>query len=110
MTSWKGNVYSGKILCIDTPVQMILCTDTNGKITSIRFHFRDNIDKVISTDQGRGSLGVNFICTVIPHFVYFQIHYTSVIFNMAPALNRMTFIAPDSLIPGPFMLSWSCNI
>ena len=46
------------ILCIDTPVQMISCTDTNGKITPIRFRFRDrsgelitiNIDKVISTD------------------------------------------------------------
>ena len=48
--------------------------------------------------------------TVIPHFIYFQIHYTSVKFNKAPALNRMTFIASDSLIPEPFMLSWSCNM
>lgn len=59
------------ILCIDTPVQMISCTDTNGKITPIRFRFRDrngelvtiNIDKIISTDQEHGSLGANFICT-----------------------------------------------
>ena len=58
------------ILCIDTPVQMISCTDTNGKITPIRFRFRDrdgelitiNIDKVISTDQDQGSLGANFAC------------------------------------------------
>ena len=58
------------ILCIDTPVQMISCTDTNGKITPIRFRFCDrngelvtiNIDKVISTDQEHGSLGANFIC------------------------------------------------
>lgn len=58
------------ILCIDTPVQMISCTDTNGKITPMRFRFRDrngelitvNIDEVISTDQKQGSLGANFIC------------------------------------------------
>lgn len=59
------------ILCIDTPVQMISCTDTNGKITPIRFRFRDrngelitiHIDKVISTNQEHGSLGADFICT-----------------------------------------------
>ena len=58
------------ILCIDTPVQMISCTDTNGKITLMRFRFRDRkgelvtiqIDRVISTDQERGLLGANFIC------------------------------------------------
>ena len=58
------------ILCIDTPVQMISCTDTNGKITPMRFRFRDRsgelititIDEVISTDQKHGSLGANFIC------------------------------------------------
>lgn len=41
------------------------------EITPIRFRFRDrngelvtiNIDKIISTDQKRGSLGANFICT-----------------------------------------------
>lgn len=59
------------ILCIDPPVQMISCTDTNGKITPMRFRFRDrngelvtiHIDRVLSTDQERGSLGANFICT-----------------------------------------------
>ena len=59
------------ILCIDTPVQMISCTDTNGKITPMRFRFRDrngelvtiDIDRVLSTDQERGSLGANFVCT-----------------------------------------------
>lgn len=60
------------ILCIDPPIQMISCTDTNGKMTPMRFRFRDrngelitiDIDKVISTDQERSSLGANFICTV----------------------------------------------
>lgn len=58
------------ILCIDTPVQMISCTDTDGKITPMQFHFRDrngelitiDIDRVLSTDQERGSLGANFVC------------------------------------------------
>lgn len=61
------------ILCIDTPVQMISCTDTDGKITPMRFRFRDrngeiitiNIEKIISTDQECSSLGANFICTAI---------------------------------------------
>ncbi len=59
------------ILCVDIPVQMISCTDTNGKITPMRFRFRDrngelitiNIEKVISTDQQHSSLGANFVCT-----------------------------------------------
>lgn len=58
------------ILCVDIPVQMISCTDTNGKITPMRFRFRErngeiitiNIDQVLSTDQQHGSLGVNFVC------------------------------------------------
>lgn len=52
------------ILCIDTPVQMISCTDTDGKITPMRFRFRDrngelitiNIEKIVSADQERSSL------------------------------------------------------
>lgn len=59
------------ILCIDIPVQMISCTDTNGKITPMRFRFRDrngemvtiHIEKIVSTDQERSSLGANFVCT-----------------------------------------------
>ena len=59
------------ILCIDTPVQMISCTDTDGKITPMRFRFRDrngeiitiNIDSIISNDQRHGSLGANFVCS-----------------------------------------------
>ncbi len=57
------------ILCVDIPVQMISCTDTDGKITPMRFRFRDRngeiititINKILSTDQDRGSLGANFV-------------------------------------------------
>lgn len=61
------------ILCISTPVQMISCTDTNGKITPMRFRFRDNtgelitvtIDKVLSEDQGNNRIGAHFSCSAI---------------------------------------------
>lgn len=36
------------ILCIDIPVQMISCTDTDGKITPLRFRFRDNNGEIIT--------------------------------------------------------------
>ena len=47
------------ILCVNIPVQMISCTDTDGKITPMRFRFRDKtgelvtvtIEKVLSEDQ-----------------------------------------------------------
>ena len=35
------------ILCVDIPVQMISCTDTNGKITPMRFRFRDKTGELI---------------------------------------------------------------
>jgi hypothetical protein len=65
-----GGTIMESILCVDIPVQMISCTDTNGKITPMRFRFRDrndeiitiNIDKIISTDQQCSSLGANFVC------------------------------------------------
>ncbi len=58
------------ILCVNIPVQMISCTDTDGKITPIRFRFRDKtgelitvtIDRVLSQDQDRNRVGVNFSC------------------------------------------------
>ena len=61
------------ILCVNIPVQMISCTDTNGKITPIRFRFRDRngelitvtIDKVLSEDQSRNQGGINFSCSAI---------------------------------------------
>ena len=59
------------ILCIDIPVQMISCTDTDGKITPLRFRFRDKngelititIEKILSTDQDRNRVGIHFSCT-----------------------------------------------
>lgn len=58
------------ILCVDIPVQMISCTDTDGKITPIRFRFRDRngelitvtVDKVLTQDQDRNRIGANFSC------------------------------------------------
>ena len=58
------------ILCVDIPIQMISCTDTNGKITPMKFRFRDKngeiitvtIDKVLSEDQDRNRVGTNFSC------------------------------------------------
>lgn len=82
MLSWicdnmqKGDVDKMEsILCVDIPVQMISCTDTDGKITPIRFRFRDKtgelitvtIDKVLSEDQDRNRVGVNFSCAAEIH-------------------------------------------
>jgi len=61
------------ILCVDIPVQMISCTDTNGKITPMRFRFKDRtgelitvtIEKVISEDQNRNKVGANFSCSAV---------------------------------------------
>lgn len=58
------------ILCVDIPVQMISCTDTDGKITPMRFRFRDRneeivtveIDRVLSEDQGKSRTGASFSC------------------------------------------------
>lgn len=63
------------ILCVDTPIQMISCTDTNGRITPMRFRFRDNtgelvtvtIDQVLSDDQGRNRAAADFSCTAQVH-------------------------------------------
>ena len=59
------------ILCIDLPVQMISCTDTDGTITPMRFRFRDRngeimtvtIDKILTADQDKNRVGVNFSFT-----------------------------------------------
>lgn len=61
------------ILCVDIPVQMISCTDTNGKITPMRFRFRDKtgelitvtIDRVLSADQEINKVGANFSCAAV---------------------------------------------
>lgn len=58
------------ILCVDIPVQMIFCTDTNGRITPMRFRFRDRndeiitveIDSVLFEDQDTNRTGANFSC------------------------------------------------
>lgn len=59
------------ILCVDIPVQMISCTDTNGKITPMRFRFKDKdgelitvtVEKVLSEEQDKSRTGASFTCT-----------------------------------------------
>lgn len=61
------------ILCVNIPVQMISYTDTDGKIIPIKFRFKDKtgelitvkIDTVLSEDQDRNRVGVNFSCTAV---------------------------------------------
>lgn len=58
------------ILCVDIPVQMISCTDTDGKITPMRFRFRDKsgeiitvtIEQILTEDQDRNRVGANYTC------------------------------------------------
>jgi hypothetical protein len=58
------------ILFIDIPVQMISCTDTDGKITPLRFRFRDRtgelvtitVDNILFTDQDRSRTGITYTC------------------------------------------------
>lgn len=71
----KGDDPLESILCVNIPVQMISCTDTNGKITPLRFRFRDKtgelitvtIDKVLSENQDKNRVGVNFSCAAMIH-------------------------------------------
>ena len=57
------------------PVQMISRTDTDGKITPIRFRFEDKtgelvtvtIDEVLSADQGGNRVGAKFSCAAQIH-------------------------------------------
>lgn len=61
------------MLCVNIPVQMISCTDTNGRIIPMRFRFRDKngeivtvtIDRVLSEDQNRSSVGVTYSCEAV---------------------------------------------
>ena len=61
------------VLCVDIPVQMISCTDTNGRITPLRFRFRNRtgelvtvtIDRILSADQDRNRMGACFSCTAV---------------------------------------------
>ena len=63
------------ILCLDIPVQMISCTDTDGKITPLRFRFRDKngelitvtIDQVLAGNQDKNRIGASYTCTAMIH-------------------------------------------
>ncbi|MBO7357646.1 MAG: hypothetical protein J6U37_03890 [Lachnospiraceae bacterium] len=57
-------------LCTNIPVQMIACTDTDGRITPIRFRFTDqsgelvtiNVEQVLMRDQHSNKIGATFEC------------------------------------------------
>ena len=61
------------ILCVDIPVQMISCTDTDGKITPLRFRFKDNtgelvtvtVKDVIRGEQAKSRVGASFTCSAV---------------------------------------------
>ena len=75
-------------LCTNIPVQMISCTDTDGKITPLRFRFKDkddsvvivNIKKIINSDRETNKMGVTFECsadsfgTEKHFFLYYSIY------------------------------------
>ena len=58
-------------LYTNIPVQIISYTDTDGKITPMRFRFTDRdgqsvtvkIDRIISTDRKPNNLGVSYECS-----------------------------------------------
>lgn len=58
------------IFCTNIPVQMISCTDTDGKITPIRFRFRDKtgeiitvpITHILNSEQKRNIIYATFTC------------------------------------------------
>lgn len=61
------------ILCIDIPVQMISCTDTNGRITPLRFKFQDktgeiitvHIDEILKMEQDNTVFSATYTCSAI---------------------------------------------
>lgn len=74
------------ILRVNIPIQIISCTDTDGKITPLKFRFEDksgklitvNIDKILSSDKI--SMGVNFVCTSMNYNLQreFRLRYSHV--------------------------------
>ena len=74
-------------LCTNIPIQMISCTDTNGKITPLRFRFLDkdgslvtiNVDRVIQSNQEKSRVGASFECsaTVFGSEKRFYLYYSA---------------------------------
>lgn len=61
------------ILRTSIPVQMISCTDTDGKITPMRFRFKNidgsivsvTIDKILKRENLTRLIGIKYQCTAI---------------------------------------------
>lgn len=73
------------VFCINTPVQMISCTDTDGKITPMRFRFRDKdgeittiqIRRILESEQKINRIYASFTCEaeVFGMKKLFDLHY-----------------------------------
>lgn len=58
------------IFCINIPVQMISCTDTDGKITTMRFRSQDKtgtittiqISRILKNEQKNNHIRASFTC------------------------------------------------
>ncbi len=71
--------------CINIPVQMISCTDTDGKITPMRFRFRDKegeittiqIRRILESEQKVNRIYASFTCEaeVFGMKKLFDLHY-----------------------------------
>ncbi len=73
------------ILRASIPVQMISCTDTDGKVTPMRFRFKDidgsivsvTIDKILKRENLTRLIGIKYQCTAIIYGMekHFTLHY-----------------------------------
>lgn len=73
------------ILRASIPVQMISCTDTDGKVTPMRFRFRDNdgslvsvtIENILKRESIAKSIGIDYQCTANIYGMekHFTLHY-----------------------------------
>lgn len=74
-------------LCTNIPIKMISYTDTDGKITPMRFQFTDadgstvmvKIERIISSDQPSSKIGAFFECAATFYGVEkrFKLYYSS---------------------------------
>lgn len=73
------------ILCTNIPIQVISCTDTDGKITPMRFRFQDKtgtlttiqISRVLKSEQKTNHFHASFTCEAEVSGIkkVFELHY-----------------------------------
>ncbi len=74
-------------LCTNIPVQMIACTDVDGRITPIRFRFTGsdgekitiNVEHVLARNQHSNKIGASFECSATLYGVErkFKLYYSN---------------------------------